>query len=470
MTLYVDKAAYFREIGYKPHSAAQRLYHTSKARFRVPVCGRRFGKSDMAAKDLEPELLLPNRRYWIVGPTYDLGDKEFRVIWDDLIIKKQLGRDKRVRKAYNKKQGEMYIEFPWQTRIEVRSAGHPETLVGDSLHGVIMSEAAKHNRETWDRYIRSALSDYRGWATFPTTPEGMNWLYLLWQLGQNPAYKGVYESWNFPSWENPIVYPGGRQDPEILLLEDTMAIEEFLQEIAAQFTAFKGRIYGEFEEKIHVKQHVYNPAWPNYITWDFGYRDALAAIEFQVDPWQNVYVWREHYGSFKTLETHISEMKSRIDPEGYKIELMFGDSADPEAIAYLNEHYGGTMGDPMAKVNWRQGIDLVKSFLKLRDVGLYDEYERPIEKPSLWVDHSCVNTIREFNNYKTKETPQGLRESNASGAAQRQDDHAMDALRYGIMHVFALGATSHLSDVTDKQELHNEAPEDGYFTLEGMKF
>lgn len=466
--LVVDKNLYFQQIGYKPHSPAQWSYHTSKARFRVPCCGRRFGKSEMAAKDLEPELLIPNRRYWIVGPTYDLGDKEFRVIWDDLIVKMGLGRDKRVRKAYNKKQGEMYIELPWKTRVEVRSAAHPETLVGDSLDGAIISEAAKHNRETWERYIRPALADRRGWATFPTTPEGMNWLYLLWQLGRNPEYAGIYESWNFPSWDNPVVYPGGYNDPEIQLLKATMSIEEFLQEIAAQFTAFKGRIYGEFEEKIHVQRHVFNPAWPNYITWDFGYRDALAAIEFQVDPWDNVYVWREQYGSFKTLETHIKEMRDRIDPEGYRIDLMFGDSADPEAIAYLNEHFGQTVGDPLAKVNWRQGVDLVKSFLKLRDVGLYDEYERPIERPSLWVDHSCTNTIREFNNYKTKETPTGLRESNASGAAQKQDDHAMDALRYGLMHVFQLGATAHLEDLMTTSDLHSEAPEGGYFQMESM--
>src|SRR5262245_687409 len=135
----VDKAAYFAKIGYKPHDK-QWLYHRSNRRFRVACCGRRFGKSTMAARDLEPELLWSDRRYWIVGPTYDLAEKEFRVIWMYMIVGLRMGRDKRVKKAFNKRSGEMYIEFPWHTRVECRSANHPETLVGERLDGTIISE------------------------------------------------------------------------------------------------------------------------------------------------------------------------------------------------------------------------------------------------------------------------------------------------------------------------------------------
>jgi hypothetical protein len=100
-----------------------------------------------------------------------LAEKEFRVVWDDLIVKLALGKDKRIRKAYNKKQGDMYIQFPWGTRLEVRSADHPELLVGEALDGAIISEAAKQKKETWERFIRPSLADRRGWASFPTTPE-----------------------------------------------------------------------------------------------------------------------------------------------------------------------------------------------------------------------------------------------------------------------------------------------------------
>lgn len=418
----------------------------------------------MAGRDVEPELLLPGGMYWIVGPTYDLGEKEFRVIWDDMVIGKRLGADKRLKKAYNKRSGEMFIEFPWGTRIEVRSANHPETLVGESLNGVIMSEAAKHHFETWERYIRPALSDRQGWATFPTTPEGHNWLYTLWQLGRNPDYAD-YASWRFPSWENAVVYPGGRADPEIVLLERTMSPEIFLQEIAADFASFQGKIYGEFDEVAHVKKQTYNPLWPNYIAFDWGFVNPLAAIEFQVDPFDGIHVWREHYKSFTNLDVHLNELRNRQQPEGYKIDMCFGDAADPEAVSFVNQHFGPCIASPDAKTNWRQGVELVKTFLRSYQIGEADEYGTPLEAPKLFVDHNCINLIREFQTYKSAPGTRGL---NAKETATKTDDHALDALRYGLMHLFVLGATSRLGDTVS--ELLDLAPESGYFNLNDLNF
>jgi hypothetical protein len=467
----IDPAKFFDTIGYHPHPK-QRLYHTSKARFKVPVCGRRFGKSTMAARDLEPELFLPNRRYWIVAPTYDLGEKEFRVIWDDLIIRQHLGQDKRVKRAYNTKQGQMFIEFPWRTRVEVRSAMHPESLVGEGLHGVIMSEAAKHAFDTWERYIRPALADYHGWATFPTTPEGQNWLYKLWQYGKNtrPEYAD-YEAWRFPSWDNPVLYPGGREDPEIKLLELTTAPEWFAQEIGADFTAFVGKIYGEFEEDVHVKGLKYNPAWPNYLMFDFGFVNPLAALDVQIDPWDNVHVWREHYGSYKTLDAHLAEMKDRPQPEGYKVDLAFGDAADPEAAQTISENLVGCMADPASKENWREGVELVKLFLKQFETGETDEFGAPAKLPKLFIDFDCVNTVREFNNYKAPEPPRNTRNRRAPReTAQNIDDHALDALRYGLMHLYKLGARHHLSEVMASGGSSGASSGGGIFTSSGMNF
>lgn len=443
----IDKRAYFRSIGYVPHSPEQEAFHTSAARFKIACCGRRFGKSTMAARDREPHYLLQKKTLdWIVGPNYDLGEKEFRVIWDDLIVDKQLGLNKKVRKAYNKRTGDMFIEFPWGPRIEVRSAQHADTLVGDALDHVIMAEAAKHDAETWERFVRPSLADKRGTATFPTTPEGHNWLYMLWQFGRDPQFEGVYKSWNFPSWLNSVVYPGGENDPEIILMRNTMPAEEFMQEIAADFASFTGKIYAEFDENIHVQPVKFNPMWPNYIAFDWGYTAPLAAIEFQVSPWDEIMVWREHYKPYMTLEMHLREMQDRQQPEGYRLDCTFGDAADPEATMYVNQHFGPCISDPLAKSNWRQGINVVKRFLKPRQIGS-DEWDRPIEKPGMLIDHSCRNLIHEFNNYRRKETSTAPNEAGAAGAAQRQDDHALDALRYGIMHLFELGAQHHLSDV-----------------------
>lgn len=445
----IDKGKFFDLIGYKPHPR-QVEFHRSDARFKVAACGRRAGKTFMTAKDIEPLCMVPDKRIWLVAPTYFLGEKEFRVIWNDMIVKLGFGKDREVKKSYSLRQGEMFIEFPWGTRVEVRSAERKETLVGDGLDLVVMCEAAKHQRETWDRMIEPALADRRGSAIFTSTPEGQNFFYELWQKGHD-VDEPDYESWQYPTWENSVIFPGGYADPEIQRLRRNMSNDAFEQEIAADFTSFTGKIYKEFTEKTHVKNHTYNPDWPNYIAWDFGFNAPTAAIEFQISPRDVVHVWREHYLAGMTMDEHFDVMRRREQPPGYKIDLMFGDSADPQAIKDICIKFGPCVGDPLAKENWREGIDMVKTFLKFREPTV----------PGLQVDPKCKNTIREFNNYKAAD---GGKDRDPREQAKKCDDHAMDALRYGIMHIFKLGMRVRLSDALDINELTSGIGDSGFFT------
>lgn len=442
----LNRDAYWDAVSYTPQPK-QMLFHNSPARFRVPVCGRRFGKSTMAGHDLAPKMFLPNRQYWIVGPTYDLGEKEFRPLWIGLIRQMKLGRDKRVKGRYSKRAGEMWIEMPWGTRLEVRSAQHPESLVGEGLDHVIMSESAKHKQDTWDRFIRPALSDKRGSADFPTTPEGQNWLYQLWLLGQDEKFQKHYESWRFPSWDNLVMYPGGYDDPEMELLRLTTDPVAFEQEYGADFASFVGKIFGEWDDSVHIKRHKFNPAWPNYIAFDWGFTAPLAAIEFQIDPFDNVYIWREHFKTHTILDEHIKILKAREQPRGYRLDLCFGDAADPAAIEEVSMKFRYCIGDPeskLGKYRWREGIDLVKSFLRTYEVGIEDEYGTPILKPKLYVSPDCPRIRYEFNNYKARPGTAGRSPEDVS---PNVDDHGLDALRYALWHIYKLGCTFHLADV-----------------------
>lgn len=444
----VDKAKFFKELGYSP-MGHQDLFHNSGARFRCAVCGRRTGKTTMVGMDRATELMIPKTLGWIVGPTYDLAAKEFRVMWDALMIDMGLLNDKRVKKNFNRKQGDMYIEMPWGARVECRSATHPESLVGEGLDWVIMSEAAKQTAETWEKYIRPALSDKRGGCDFVTTPEGKNWLYSLWKLGR--GQRKEYESWRFPSWVNYEVYPGGYEDDEIQQMLETTIEEWFLQEIAAEFTAVVGRIFGEFGEDDHVLKQPYEfkPEWPNYIAFDWGFTAPLAAIEFQVSPRDEIFVWREHYETNRTLEWHVNELKNRENPEGYHLDMAFGDAADPEAVEYVSQHYVYCMADPESK-NWLPGIRQMKHFMKLYHDGIsYDANGVPIMKPRYHIDASCENHVNELLGYKTKDTQSApLNEFKGSGVVDpKVPDHSIDAMRYGLMHLYSVGVQHHLDEV-----------------------
>ena len=51
----LNKAAVFQALGYKP-TEGQWEFHNSDARFKIAVCGRRYGKSTMSARDIIPDL------------------------------------------------------------------------------------------------------------------------------------------------------------------------------------------------------------------------------------------------------------------------------------------------------------------------------------------------------------------------------------------------------------------------------
>jgi len=456
MTRIISRSEVFNKIGYVPHRE-QALFHNSKARFRVPVCGRRFGKSKMAGSDAVPRLFIPDRMEWVIGPTYDLGEKEFRVIWDAMILKLGMGKDKRVKKAYNKKQGNMFIEFPWKTRLEVRSADHPENLVGEALDHAIMSEAAKHKQETWQRFIRPALTDKRGHADFPTTPEGFNWLHEVWQWGQDPSH-ALWESWQFPSWANSFVYPGGRQDEEILEVEQTSLPEWFAQEYGADFASFVGKIFSAWEERVNVRKVEFQPHLPNYIAFDFGFTNPLAAIEFQITPMDEVRIWREHYKSYTTIRDHIDILKNRDQPDGYRLDLAFGDPADPEAANLISQDLVQCVCLPEVKSDytWMDGINLMNNFMKPVPPGVgdnvivIDEFGTPAEDiPHFIVDHSCTISINEYNNYRSKEPIKG---QNVPEFGHKVKDHGIDAMRYALVYIYKMGMTSSLSEVYSGRE------------------
>jgi len=120
---------------------------------------------------------------------------------------------------------------------------------------------------------------------------------------------------------------------------------------------------------------------------------------------------------------------------------------------------------PEAKTNWRQGVELVKTFLQLREVGKADEYGTPLERPKLYIDHSCPNVIREFNNYRAAKSPSAPTNSTSDkNAALKVDDHALDALRYGLMHLFELGARHHLNETFSMSDMRTD--NQPFFTTE----
>lgn len=434
----IDQETLNESLGFKPHSVGQAEYVYSTTRFNVPCCGRRWGKSQAAGHRGTHKMFVPDAYNWICSPTYKLGEKEFRVIYRDF---EKLGLLKHCRKSYSVKQGDMRIATPWGSVLEVVSAEKQDSLLGEGLSHCIMSEAARHSRDTWEQYIEPALSDLRGTADFPSTPVGYNWYHGLWLLGQEAAghKKQEYVSWNFPTWENVIRYPGGYNDGELVRIRATVSKKYFDQEYGAKFTSFSGAIYEEWDERIHVKQHKFNPAWPNYLAFDYGFANPFVCLDIQVSPSDEVFVWREYNVRYVSTYEHGQALKARENPEGYHVDGMWGDPRGADEAATLALMLGHIA---YVDVPWKHGVEAIKRLMK-PDVSGF---------PHFFVDPGCPTTIRQLGQLHVKERGRAqkldLSENTGDGNIQHKvDDHNADAVRYFIGPYFVAGANTHLEDV-----------------------
>jgi hypothetical protein len=446
MQKYLDAGRFYKSVGYTPHYGQQQ-FHAANARFKVLDTGRRWGKSTAGPHDKMPKLFLNKKEPvlgWVVAPTYDLGEKEFRVFWRVLIDQLKIPIDKS-KTFYSVRTKDFRITTAWGASLEVRSAEHPDSLVGEGLDFVIMAEAAKLKLSHWEKYIRPTLSDKRGDAIFVSTPEGFNWFYDLYVRGQSedsPAWWSIQS----PTWDNSIVFPQGRNDSEIIDVEATLSPEVFDQEYGAKFTSFAGRIYSEFDEGYHIiPDYQFNPDWPNFLAFDWGFRNPFVCLNIQVDPSDNIYVWDEYYERNIITPEHGRRLKQLVqwrvdggyyDPSGVdevgSILQVFHDTRE-----YNNPWLSGISMAP-APNEWKAGVERVKEWLKMEvDINTGSVLRRP----KLFVSRECKNTIREFNTYRVKEQGEKAGEnSDPKDEPRKKDDHAMDALRYFVAGHFGLGS------------------------------
>ena len=199
-------------------------------------------------------------------------------------------------------------------------------------------------RATWTKYVRPALSDRRGRAIFPSTPKGYNWYYHYWRRGQDPS-QPEWSSWQFPSWYNTHVYPDGKDDPEFIEIRKNTSKVVFDQEYGAEFTSFEGKVYQEFDEKVHVcdlrpimQRHL--QMWRNYWGVDFVFRDPFVCLDIAVDPDENIYVWREHYESGRTTIQHCDALAGRPNPPGFHVDFIAADPSGADGVATMQIRFG----------------------------------------------------------------------------------------------------------------------------------
>ena len=412
-------------MGYIPHYGQSKLHYPTKdtARFFVMVCGRRFGKTTASAMEATYYASQPNKRIWLVGLSYDKADLMFREIWQKMVI----GKSNDILRASEK---ERFIKFKWGSTVEAKSADNPDSLVGEGLDLLIIDEAAKVKRKIWDMYLSPTLSDRKGKAVFITTPEGYNFIYDLYLLGQKDE---LWESHQAPSWDNHFAFPDGQKDSFIIERKRNMSKEIFDQEYGAKFTSFAGRVY-PFDRTLDVGEFPYNKDIPTYCSIDFGYRmPAVGWFQvYKVGGIEHIYMIDEiiHKPNVKTDELALS-----IQKKPYHVVRYFGDPAGMQAQGQsglgdieifrrkgINIH---TKRDKASK-SIASGISHVRSFIENAEGQRF-----------LHIHKRCTGIMEDLENYRYPE----IKENQDLKPEPLKDgfhDHGCDMLRYFFINQFPI--------------------------------
>ena len=419
----LNKKKFWNIIQYQP-THNQEVVHSSPARFRINIQGRRSGKSFSAAREVEPWILSPKTRGWIVAPNYELCDKIARIVKDDLLLKLRLPVE-----AKKEISGQIYYFkiAGLASEVWIKSADNADSLVGEGLDWLIIDEAAKIKKIIWEQYLRPTLSDRRGWALMTTTPEGHNWMYDCYTRGQSKEFPD-WESWQHPSWESPYF------KENIDDIKKTLTKETWEQEYGASFVSFTGRVYPFSRYTNVIKGLRFNPDLPTFCSIDFGFR-MPAVGWYQVEERESD--TRIYQIDEICFEENIKtdELASMIIRKDYPVQAYFGDPAGGGVQAQSG------MGDieqfrrKGIRVRYRtdkvsrniaNGVSHVRSFIEDANGDSH-----------FYVSDNCKGSIECYENYRYPEhrVDQRLKEEPLKDG---RVDHMNDALRYFIVNQFPI--------------------------------
>ena len=206
----------------------------SKARFRVLVSGRRFGKTFLAINELARFARFPNKKVWYVAPTYRQAKG---ICWSDLV--ERLKYHNWISEVNN---SDLTVILRNNSKISLRGADNEQSLRGVGLDFLCMDEFADISPSAWFEVLRPTLSDTQGHALFCGTPRGFgNWAYDMYVKGTNDK---EWESFKYTTLEGEQV-----PDEEISQAKDDLDERTFQQEYMASFVNYAGMIYYNFDRK-----------------------------------------------------------------------------------------------------------------------------------------------------------------------------------------------------------------------------
>jgi len=375
---------------------AQATIASNTHRFRVINCGRRFGKTTLAVEEIKGKALSKDTRIVYIAPTYQQARD---IAWE--LLKKEL---KPIITNINESRLEVEVlnQHKGTSKIYLRGWESIETLRGRAFDFMVIDEIAMMRNfwVNWQEVLRPTLTDTRGEVMFISTPRGFNHFYDLYNLERTD---NKFKSFHFTSYDNPHLPVDEIEEAKKQLTED-----RFAQEYMADFRKTEGLVYKEFDRTRHLFENTDKNFVERILGIDFGYTNPTAILDIRKDSDNNYWVMGEWYKTGKTISEIIEIAKS------YSPNAVYPDPEAPEKILELQK----------AGLNIREvvkGKDSISTGIqKIRDLFKQDRIR---------IHKSCINLIWELETYKY---PEKKPDSNEKENPIKENDHALDALRYAL--------------------------------------
>jgi PBSX family phage terminase large subunit len=362
-------------------------------RFRVVVCGRKFGKTTLTSVELIGKAVAENnRRIMYIAPT--LGDAR-RLMWDRL---------RNAFKAAITKENDTRLEL----RVKTVQGGESDIFLGswelvnnyrgDEFDFIVFDEVQEYRDfwVGWQEAMRPTLTPRKGEALFTGTPKGFNHLYDLYNLSLTD---NEYASFHFTTYDNPFI-PIEEIESAKKLPED-----RFAQEYLAEFRKSEGLVFREFKRELHLFNEDIKGYSEKLAGVDWGHRNPAAVPEILFK--DNVY-----YVNSLLYKTGLTESDTADYVAAAKFNAVFPDPESSSGIEELKRRGVNVRQVTKGKDSIKHGID------KMRDLFLSNR---------LFIHTSCLDLIAELESYSYPE-PRTFHNLNENPLDE--NNHAIDALRY----------------------------------------
>lgn len=413
-------------MGYSPNPSQARI-HRSQATVLQLVGAEGAGKSYVSAGEITACVPWAKLVY-LIGQTYDNTHPEFNYLVENL---SKLGALD-INRVNQPKQGSWELVTRTGCQVTTLSVDRGASSIiakGEQPDIICLTEAGIINSySVLLASVRRATRARRGRGRVilvGTLKDNCGWYAgMVDELSaQGNAWQG--ETFSLPAWTNTVLYPLGRDDPEIKRLEAILPEDEFARTVAAEKVPSRALVFArEFSWSRNARACPFDPLLPVTLWVDPGYHpSAYAVLAVQFHGYE-VWHFDEIYLHFHTHEQIIRIAK----------QAAWWPNVERIVIDYAGRQHHAQQS---AEDVW---ASLAGMRPRSQPVGVLDGIDRHatflngVAGPRLFHDPDrCKSTLAEYGQYKKPTDRDG---NPTDDMPVDKDNHAMKAIAYGLVDRF----------------------------------